>query len=98
GFRNGSNVSPPRYPDTLPAIYDIGPGSPTGVCFGYGAKFPAKYQEAFFICDWSYGRLFAVHLTPSGSTYNAQLEALATASPLAPPSNTSLTRNGRRAP
>jgi hypothetical protein len=22
---------------------DIGPGSPTGVAFGYGAKFPAKY-------------------------------------------------------
>ena len=25
----------------------IDPGSPTGVCFGYGAKFPAKYQNAF---------------------------------------------------
>jgi putative heme-binding domain-containing protein len=83
GFRNGSNVSPPRYVDTLPAVYDIGPGSPTGVCFGYGAKFPAKYQEAFFICDWSYGRLFAVHLTPSGSTYKAQVEEFATGSPLA---------------
>lgn len=83
GFRNGSNVSPPRYPDTLPATYDIGPGSPTGVCFGYGAKFPAKYQEAFYICDWSYGRLFAVHLTPSGSAYKAQVEEFATGSPLA---------------
>jgi putative heme-binding domain-containing protein len=83
GFRNGSNVSPPRYPDTLPAIYDIGPGSPTGVCFGYGAKFPAKYQEAFYICDWSYGRLFAVHLTPDGSAYKAQVEEIATGSPLA---------------
>jgi putative heme-binding domain-containing protein len=83
GFRNGSNVSPPRYPDTLPAIYDIGPGSPTGVCFGYGAKFPAKYQEAFYICDWSYGRLFAVHLTPDGSAYKARVEEFATGSPLA---------------
>ena len=83
GFRNGSNVSPPRYPDTLPAIADIGPGSPTGVTFGYGAKFPAKYQEAFFICDWSYGRLFAVHLTPDGSAYKAQFEEFATGAPLA---------------
>ncbi len=83
GFRNGSNVSPPRYPDTLPAIFDVGPGSPTGVCFGYGAKFPAKYQEALFLCDWSYGRLFAAHLTPVGSTYQAQLEEFATGSPLA---------------
>ena len=34
--------------------------------FGYGAKFPAKYQDAFFICDWSYGKLYAVHLKPDG--------------------------------
>jgi putative heme-binding domain-containing protein len=83
GFRNGSNVSPPRYPDTLPAIYDVGPGSPTGVCFGYGARFPARYQEACYLCDWSYGRLFAAHLTPAGSAYTAQIEEFATGSPLA---------------
>jgi putative heme-binding domain-containing protein len=83
GFRNGSNVSPPRYLDTLPAIYDIGPGSPTGIGFGYNAKFPAKYQEALYICDWSYGRLFAVHLTPDGSAYKAQVEEFATGAPLA---------------
>ncbi len=83
GFRNGSNVSPPRFPDTLPAAKDIGPGSPTGVTFGYGAKFPAKYQEAFYICDWSYGRLFAAHLTPDGSAYKAQVEEFATGAPLA---------------
>ncbi|HYT90531.1 MAG TPA: c-type cytochrome, partial [Gemmataceae bacterium] len=83
GFRNGSFVFPPRYADNLPGIYDIGPGSPTGVCFGYGAKFPPKYQEAFYICDWSYGRLFAVHLTPDGSAYQAQVEEFATGAPLA---------------
>src|SRR5204863_2291714 len=82
GFRNGSNNSPPRYPDNLPAIYDIGPGSPTGVAFGYGAKFPAKYQEAFYICDWSYGKLYAVHLTPEGSAYRGELEEFVTGTPL----------------
>jgi hypothetical protein len=83
GFRNGSFVFPPRWADTLPSIYDIGPGSPTGVCFGYGAKFPARYQEALYLCDWSYGRLFAVHLTPDGSAYKAQVEEFATGAPLA---------------
>ena len=82
GFRNGSNPYPARYPDTLPPVYDIGPGSPTGVCFGYGAKFPAKYQEALYICDWSYGRLFAVHLTPDGSAYKAAVEEFVTGTPL----------------
>jgi putative heme-binding domain-containing protein len=82
GFRNGSDNSPPRYPDTLPGIYDIGPGSPTGICFGYGAKFPAKYQEALYLCDWSYGRLFAMHLTPDGSAYKADVEEFVTGTPM----------------
>jgi len=74
GFRNGSRVMPPRYPDSVPPIVDIGLGSPTGVCFGYGAKFPAKYQEALFVNDWSFGRIFAVHLTPKDSYYTATVE------------------------
>ena len=67
GWRNGAGKWPAYYPDSLPAVVNIGPGSPTGVDFGYGAKFPAKYQDALFICDWSYGKLYAVHLKPHGS-------------------------------
>ena len=61
---------------------NIGPGSPTGVTFGYGAKFPQKYQDAFFICDWSYGKLYAVHMRPAGSAYTAELEEFVTGTPL----------------
>lgn len=82
GWRNGAGKYPAYYADSLPAIYDIGPGSPTGVCFGYGAKFPAKYQEAFFACDWSYGKLYAVHLTPQLSGYKAEAEEFINGSPL----------------
>jgi putative heme-binding domain-containing protein len=82
GWRNGSGKFPPYYPDNLPAIYDIGPGSPTGMTFGYGAKFPAKYQEALFMCDWSYGKLYAMHLTPEGSAYKAEAEEFLAGSPL----------------
>jgi putative heme-binding domain-containing protein len=74
GWRSGAGKWPAYYPDSLPAVVDIGPGSPTGVVFGYGAKFPARYQEALFICDWSYGKLYAVHLTPDGSAYRGQAE------------------------
>jgi len=52
------------------------------VCFGYGAKFPQKYQDAFFMCDWSYGKLYAAHLRPSGSAYTAELEEFVTGTPL----------------
>lgn len=64
----------PTWEDIQPPLKNIGPGSPTGICFGYGAKFPAKYQNALFACDWSYGRMFAVHLKPSGASYSADPE------------------------
>ena len=72
GWRNGAGKWPAYYADTLPPVVDIGPGSPTGVCFGYGAKFPEKYQDALFICDWSYGKLYAVHMEPSGCDLHGQ--------------------------
>src|SRR4029450_2849943 len=82
GWRNGTGKWPAYYPDSLPAVVDIGPGSPTGVTFGYGAKFPAKYQEALYICDWSYGKLYAVHLTPEGSAYTGVAEEFVSGTPL----------------
>lgn len=82
GWRNGSAKWPDYYPDSLPAVVNIGPGSPTGVTFGYGTEFPPKYQDAFFISDWSYGKLYAVHLKPSGSSYKAEFEEFITGSPL----------------
>ena len=82
GWRNGGGKWPVHYPDSLPAVVDIGFGSPTGVCFGYGANFPAKYQNALFICDWSYGKLYAVHLEPNGASYVGTLEEFVTGTPL----------------
>jgi putative heme-binding domain-containing protein len=74
GWRHGSGKWPEYYPDNLPSVVDVGPGSPTGIVFGTGAKFPAVYQNALFISDWSYGIIYAVHLAPNGSTYRGTLE------------------------
>lgn len=74
GWRSGTGKWAEYYLDSLPPVVNIGVGSPTGVGNGLGAKFPAKYQRAIYICDWSYGRLMAVHLTPQGSTYTATFE------------------------
>ncbi len=82
GWRNGAGKRPVFYADNLPPVIDIGPGSPTGVTFGYGAKFPAKYQNALFILDWSWGKLHAVHLEPNGATYKATREEFLSGSPL----------------
>ncbi len=82
GWRSGSGKWPSYYPDSLPPVVDIGPGSPAGVAFGTGAKFPARWQDALFIGDWSYGKLYAVHLQPTGSSYVGTAEEFITGLPL----------------
>ncbi len=82
GWRNGTGKRPEFYPDNLPPVINIGPGSPTGVTFGYGAKFPSKYQKAMYILDWSWGKIYAVHMQPDGSTYSGVKETFITGSPL----------------
>ena len=82
GWRNGAGKRPTFYADNLPGVLDIGPGSPTGMTFGYGAKFPAKYQDALYALDWSWGKLYAVHLKPDGSSYTAAKEEFVTGAPL----------------
>jgi putative heme-binding domain-containing protein len=74
GFREGSAKWPEHYADGLPHTTTIGIGCPTGVVFGSGAAFPEKYQKAFYVCDWTYGRLMAVHLTPDGASYTGKFE------------------------
>lgn len=83
GWRNGTGKWPDYYGDSFGSVVNIGPGSPTGIVFGTGAKFPAKYQNALFICDWSYGVIYAVHMTPDGSSYTGSFESFATAAPMA---------------
>ncbi|MEZ6125056.1 MAG: family 16 glycoside hydrolase [Planctomycetaceae bacterium] len=82
GWRSTGGKWPVYYPDSVGPVVNVGPGSPTGVCFGYGAKFPQKYQDALFACDWSYGKLYACHLTPDGGTFTGQLEEFITGTPL----------------
>lgn len=74
GWRWGAGKWPDYYPDTAGTTVDIGRGSPTGVAFGYGAKFPVKYQNALYALDWTYGIIYAVHLEPQGGTYRGSFE------------------------
>ncbi len=82
GWRSGSGKWPSYYPDSLPALVDIGPGSPTGMESGRGARFPAKYQQAVFANDWTYGTMYAIHLTPEGAAYRAVREEFLSGKPL----------------
>ncbi len=83
GWRSGSGKWPDYYEDSLPPLIDIGPGSPTGMISGAGAKFPAKYQHALYALDWTFGTIYAAHLTPNGASYTAEIEEFLSGSPLA---------------
>ena len=82
GWRSGAGKWPAYYEDSLPAVVDIGPGSPTGVIFGTGAKFPAKYQLAMYGNDWTYGTMYAIHFKPNGASFTAEKEEFISAKPL----------------
>ncbi len=82
GWRSGTGKWPTYYADSLPQVVDIGPGSPVGVCFGTGTKFPAKYQRALYCCDWTFGTIYAIHLTPQGSSYVGKKEEFVARTPL----------------
>lgn len=72
GWRRVTGSWPPYYPDHAdepPLTLDIGKGSPTAVKFGTRSSFPARYRNALFVLDWTYGRILAVHMTPRGASY-----------------------------
>lgn len=82
GWRTGNSKWSPSYPDNLPATLNIGQGSPTNVMFGAKANFPSKYKKALYAFDWSFGIIYAIHLTPKGATYEASAEEFISGAPL----------------
>ena len=74
GWRNDAAKWPEYFEDSCAPVLNIGPGSPTGVAFGYQARFPARYQRAMFVCDWTFATIYAVHLKPKGASYTATYE------------------------
>ncbi|MCA9198232.1 MAG: c-type cytochrome [Planctomycetales bacterium] len=74
GWRSGTGKWPTYFVDSLPPAVEIGPGSPTGVTFGTGTKFPTEYQKAIYLLDWTFGTMYAIHLTPQGASYVGEKE------------------------
>ncbi len=82
GWRQGTGKWAEWFPESLPANLNVGLGSPTAVEFGTRSNFPEKYRKALFINEWAYGRILAVHLTPSGGSYQANMETFLQGRPL----------------
>ncbi|MEZ6036128.1 MAG: c-type cytochrome [Planctomycetota bacterium] len=82
GWRTGSAKWPDFYADANGTVCDIGPGSPTAIAFGYGAKFPARYRERLFVCDWTFGTIYTLDLHEQGSSYTATAQPFLSGEPL----------------
>jgi putative heme-binding domain-containing protein len=80
--RSDREIWPASWPDGLPAVTNIGEGSPTGVLSGARSQFPPAYQNALFALDWTYGRILAIHLVPQGASYVAHPEVFLSGRPL----------------
>jgi putative heme-binding domain-containing protein len=81
-WRTGSANTPAYYIDSLPAILDVGRGSPVGLEFYEHTAFPSKYQGAYLMADWSLGIIYAAHLQPAGASYKVDLEKFCTGAPM----------------
>jgi putative heme-binding domain-containing protein len=71
GWRGGTAPWPDYLEDGTAPVLNVGPSSPTGMVFGDRTHFPARYREALFACDWTYGTIHAFFLKPQGSGYQA---------------------------
>ena len=74
GWRGNGAVWPDHAEDSVGPVLNMGPGSPTGMAFGYASRFPEKYREALFVGDWTFGAVHAVFLRPEGAGYAGEAE------------------------
>jgi len=83
---------PPYFIDCLPGILDVGRGSPTWGVFYEHDQFPARYRDAYLVCDYRWkresndqyatsGRLVAFFLRRDGAGWKATMETLARPKP-----------------
>ncbi len=82
GWRSGSGKFPSWYPDTNPAVLDIGPGSPTGMLNCAECFSDRKWKHAVLALDWTYGTIHALFLEPSGSGFSATRTEFLSGKPL----------------
>ncbi|MDA2928874.1 HEAT repeat domain-containing protein [Acidobacteria bacterium AH-259-O06] len=82
GWRTGSGKRPEYYPDSLPAMTNVGRGSPAGLTFYQHYAYPREYYDSFIQGDWSRGRILVGFLQQSGATYTEKSQEFVLGEPL----------------
>ncbi len=79
GWITSSWKRPGYYPDMPATPASCGRGSPTGVVAYRHTQFPARYRDALFVLDWTFGRVYAIALSARGSSATGTVETFLTA-------------------
>jgi putative heme-binding domain-containing protein len=81
GWRHGSGKWPAYAADSLPAVADIGPGSPTGVLFP-DTPYGGDRRTRLLCADWTFGLVHELDLQRSGASFIGRPQTFAAATPL----------------
>ena len=82
GWRTGSGKIAFHEIDTLPGVVDLGRGSPVGVAFYHHHAYPARYSGAYFMGDWSRGRIRVLFPERAGATWTGEAHDFVLGEPL----------------
>jgi putative heme-binding domain-containing protein len=82
GWRSGWATWPAYYIDSLPAMVDTGPGSPTGMAYYDHIAFPERLQHTMFVADWAQGHINAVKIERDGASFKAKVTPFLKGRPL----------------
>lgn len=82
GWRTGSGKIAFHEIDTLPGVVDLGRGSPVGVAFYHHHAYPARFSGAYFMGDWSRGRIRVLFPERAGATWAGEAHDFVLGEPL----------------
>lgn len=82
GWRSGSSNPQFYIVDSLPSVDDIGRGSPVGTVFYDHNAYPLHYRGAYFMGDWSRGRVRVIFPQRAGATYSGKTQDFVVGEPL----------------
>lgn len=82
GWRSGSSNPQFYIIDSLPSVDNIGRGSPVGTAFYDHTAYPPHYRGAYFMGDWSRGRVRVIFPQREGASFSGKTQDFVVGEPL----------------
>jgi len=82
GWRSGSSNPQFYIIDSLPSVDDIGRGSPVGTAFYDHTAYPPHFRGAYFMGDWSRGRVRVIFPQLAGASFSGKTQDFVVGEPL----------------